>query len=396
MPIAVYVLALAVFAQGMSEFMLSGLVPAIAQELSVSIPAAGSLTSAFAVGMIVGAPLVALLSLRWPRRTALLAFLVAFLLMHVVGALTDSFAVLFATRVVAALANAGFLAVGMAAATAMVEPNAKGKATSVLLSGVTIACIVGVPAGAFISELWGWRAAFWAVAILSVPPVVAILRAVPSSAPDSNAPSAMHELRALRTPRLVVVLILGALVNGATFCSFTYLAPVVTDVAQLSSSWIPLALLLFGLGSFVGVTLGGRFADSNPMRLLEIGAGALLIGWVLFALTSGIPVVGFIFMFVQGTLSFAVGSTLITQAFYSAAEAPTLAGGFATAALNVGAAAGPALGGVAIAAGAGFRSPLVVSAGLVAVALVVGAVALLAARGRTGDGAQSREQAPAV
>jgi DHA1 family chloramphenicol resistance protein-like MFS transporter len=394
MPFAIYVLALAVFAQGMSEFMLSGLVPTIAQELTVSIPAAGSLTSAFAVGMIVGAPLVAMLSLRWPRRTALLVFLVTFLLMHVIGAVTGSFAVLFATRVVAALANAGFLAVGMAAATSMVEPNAKGKATSILLSGVTIACIVGVPAGAFISELWGWRAAFWAVAILSVPPVVAILRAIPGAAPDPNAPSALHELRALRTPRLVVVLVLGALVNGATFCSFTYLAPVVTDVAGLSAGWVPLALLLFGLGSFAGVTIGGKFADSNPMRLLGIGAVALLAGWLLFALTSGIPVVGFIFMFIQGTLSFAVGSTLITQAFYSASGAPTLASGFATAALNVGAAAGPALGGVAIGVGAGFRSPLLVSAGLVAVALLVGAVALLAARGRSG--AQSPEQAPAV
>lgn len=401
MPFAVYVLALAVFAQGMSEFMLSGLVPDIADELSVSIPAAGSLTSAFAIGMVVGAPVVAILSLRWPRRNALLTFLVIFLVMHVIGALTDSFEILMVTRVVAALANAGFLAVGLASAAAMAGPNLKGKATSILLSGVTLACIAGVPAGAFISELWGWRSAFWAVAILSVPPVFAILRAVPSTAPDPGAPSALSELRALRNPRLLVVLVLGALVNGATFCSFTYLALVVTDVAHLSSSWVPLALLLFGLGSFAGVNIGGRFGDSKPLQLLGFGAVALLAGWLLFALTSGNAVVAFVFMFIQGTLSFAVGSTLIGQVFYSATGAPTLAGGFATSALNVGAAAGPALGGIAIGAGLGFRSPLLVSATMVAVALLVGGVALLASRSKAvaataEEGAPSSEQTPAV
>lgn len=382
MPFAVYVLALAVFAMGMSEFMLSGLVPDIAVDLGVSIPAAGSLISAFAVGMIVGAPAVAMLSLRWPRRTSLLAFLVVFLLMHVVGALTDSFSVLLVTRIVAALANAGFLAVGIAAAAAMVDEKAKGKATAILVSGVTVACVAGVPAGAYLGELWGWRSAFWAVAALSVPPVFAILRSVPGAAPE--APRALHELRALRTPRLIVVLVLGALVNGATFCSFAYLALIVTDVAGMPQSWVPLALLLFGLGSFAGVTLGGKFADSNPTGLLTVGAVTLLAGWLAFAATAGNPVAAFAFMFIQGALSFAVGSTLISQALHAATGAPTLAGGFATAALNVGAAAGPALGGVAISAGAGFRSPLLVSAALVAAALLVGGAGLAAARARAG------------
>ncbi|GGS58731.1 Cmx/CmrA family chloramphenicol efflux MFS transporter [Actinokineospora fastidiosa] len=384
MPFAVYVLALAVFAMGMSEFMLSGLVPDIAVELGVSIPASGSLISAFAVGMVVGAPVVAVLSLRWPRRAALLAFLVTFLVMHVVGAMTDSFTVLLVTRVVAALANAGFLAVGIAAAAGMVGANAKGRATAVLVGGVTIACVAGVPAGAYLGELWGWRSAFWAVAVLSAPPVVAILRSVPGAAPDRNAPSALHELRAMRSPRLIVVLVLGALVNGATFCSFAYLAPVVTEVAGLPSGWVPLALLLFGLGSFAGVTLGGRYADTNPTALLGLGAIGLLIGWLVFATTAGDPVAAFVCTVVQGTLSFAVGSTLISQALYAASGAPTLAGGFATAALNVGAAAGPALGGAAIGAGAGFRSPLLVSAALVAAALLVGGIALLSARTRSG------------
>lgn len=144
MPFAVYVLGLAVFAQGTSEFMLSGLVSGIAEDLQVSIPAAGLLTSAFAVGMVIGAPLMALFSRKWPRRRALLIFLSAFVAAHVVGAVTPTYEVLLATRIVGALANAGFWAVALVAAIAMVEPAARARATSVVVGGVTVACVVGV------------------------------------------------------------------------------------------------------------------------------------------------------------------------------------------------------------------------------------------------------------
>ncbi|MFI9643468.1 Cmx/CmrA family chloramphenicol efflux MFS transporter [Micromonospora sp. NPDC051925] len=375
MPFAIYVLGLAVFAQGTSEFMLSGLVQDIAADLGVSIPAVGTLTSAFAVGMIVGAPLVAMLSMRWPRRRALLTFLITFLLAHVVGALTSSFEVLLVTRVVAALAMAGFLAVGLATAASMAGPQAKGRATSVLLSGVTLACVAGVPLGAVLGEVWGWRAAFWGVAAISAPAVIAILRSVPPTPVAPDAPSARHELRTLRSPQLIVTLLLGACVNGATFCSFTYLAPLMTEVTGLSSTWLPGILALFGIGSFVGVNVGGRLADKHPLQMVAFGGMSLLAGWLLFALAAANPVTALVFVFVQGVLSFAVGSTLISQVLYLAADAPRLSGGFATAAMNVGAAAGPALGGVALSAGLDYRSPLLVSAALVATALVLGAVA---------------------
>ncbi|MEU5900987.1 MULTISPECIES: Cmx/CmrA family chloramphenicol efflux MFS transporter [Streptomyces] len=385
MPFALYLLGLAVFAQGTSEFMLSGLIPDISRDLSVTVPAAGHLTSAFAVGMIVGAPLMALLSRRFARRSALLVFLVAFLLVHVVGALTTSFAVLLVTRVVGALANAGFLAVALVTATDMVEPDAKGRATSALLGGVTVACVAGVPAGALLGEAWGWRSAFWAVALLSLPAVLAIARAVPAGAPDLGSPRALGELRALRGPRLLVTLLLGALVNGSTFCTFTYLSPVVTRVSGLGSGWVPAMLALFGVGSFVGVTAAGRLADVRPMPVLVFGSLALLTGWALFAVTASRPVAVVVLVLVQGALSFGVGSTLIARALYAAAEeAPHLAGGFATAAFNVGGALGPWLGGLAISAGLGYRSPLWLSAALVAVALAVGGTALgLAGRRRS-------------
>ncbi|MFD1832651.1 Cmx/CmrA family chloramphenicol efflux MFS transporter [Streptomyces desertarenae] len=391
MPLAIYMLGLAVFAQGTSEFMLSGLVPDIAADLHVSVPAAGALTSAFAAGMIVGAPLMAVLSLRWPRRRALLVFLTVFLLVHVVGATTTSFGVLLAMRVLGAVANAGFLAVGLATAAAMAGPRATGRATSVLLGGVTLACVVGVPAGAVLGQLWGWRSAFWAVAAVSVPAVVAILRSVPATAPDAAAPGARRELRALRRPRLQVTLLLAALVNGATFCTFTYLAPVVTDVSGYGTRWVPVLLALFGLGAFAGVTAGGRLADTRPMRLLVPGGLALLAGWLLFALTAGSAVVALPLVLVQGALSFAVGSTLIAQVLRTAVEAPSLGGSFATAALNVGAAAGPLLGGAAIGAGLGYRSPLWVSALLVALAFAAAGAALAVRRA----GGSAREEVPA-
>ncbi|MGW4034406.1 Cmx/CmrA family chloramphenicol efflux MFS transporter [Streptomyces sp. NPDC004838] len=397
MPFAIYVLGLAVFAQGTSEFMLSGLVEDMAADFGVSLPAVGSLTSAFAIGMIVGAPLVAMLSLRWQGRRALLVFLVTFLLAHVMGALTHSFEVLFVTRVIAALSNAGFLAVGLATAASLAGPQAKGRATSVLLSGVTLACIAGVPLGAALSEVWGWRSAFWGVAIISTPAVLAVLWSVPATPVDPAAPSVRHELRALRTPRLIMTLVLGALVNGATFCSFTYLAPVITNVTDLSSGWVPATLALFGVGSFVGVNVGGRLADSRPGRVLAVGGAALLAGWLIFALTAANPVVALILVFVQGALSFGVGSTLIARALYTASDAPTLAGGFATAALNVGAASGPALGGLALGAGLGHSSPLVVSAVLVATALVLAGMArvfgITVAEGDTGATENRRVEA---
>ncbi|WBO68302.1 Cmx/CmrA family chloramphenicol efflux MFS transporter [Streptomyces camelliae] len=377
MPLALYLLGLAVFAQGTSEFMLSGLVPDIARDLGVSVPAAGTLTSAFAAGMTAGAPLMALLGRRRPARQTLLVFLSVFLAVHVVGALTSDFGVLLATRVLAALADAGFLAVGLTAATGMVAPDAKGRATSVLLGGTTLACVVGVPAGAALGQSLGWRSAFWAVALLSAPALAAIARSVPGGLTEPAAPGigARAELRVLRRPRLLMTLGLGALVNGATFCTFTYLAPLATEVTGLGAGWLPGVLALFGAGAFAGVASAGRLADRRAVPVLRAGGAALSAGWVLLALAAGHAAAAVLLVPVLGLLAFGVGATLITQVLYEAADAPSLAGAFATSALNVGAALGPLLGGAAIDGGLGYRSPVWVSALLMTAALAGLAVA---------------------
>jgi MFS transporter, DHA1 family, chloramphenicol resistance protein len=345
LPPVVPLLGTAVFAQGTSEFMVAGLVPDIASDMSVSIPAAGLLTSAFAVGMAVGAPLMALLAMRWPRRLALSAFLAAFVLAHLVAAITGSFEVLVATRVVGALANAGFLAVGLATVTSIVPPGAKGRSLAVLLAGTTIACVAGVPGGALLGGSWGWRSAFWAVALLCLPALVAVLTSVPADRPRTTPPSARGELRTLRRPRLLVVLLLGALVNGATFCSFAFLAPVLTDGAGIGAGCVPAMLALFGGGSFLGIRLAARWSDTRPGRVLAIGGTALAVGWAAFALTAGSAVAAVVLVPLLGTLAFAVGSTLIARVLYAGSDAPNLAGSFATASLNIGAAVGPWAGG---------------------------------------------------
>jgi DHA1 family chloramphenicol resistance protein-like MFS transporter len=366
MPFVLYLLGLAVFAQATSEFMLSGLGPDIARDVGVSIPAAGWLTSAFALGMVVGAPAMAVLGGRWPRRRTLLVTLTVFLTVHVVGALTTDFTVLLVTRVLAALANAGFLAVALGTAASLVPADAKGRATAVLLGGTTLACIAGVPAGALLGRYLGWRSAFWAVAIISLPALLGILRSVPDRMPGPFVPPRLRV-----RPRLAVLLVLAALVNGATFCSFTYLSPVLTDVTRLGAGWVPALLALFGLGSFAGVTVAGRYADRRDDRLVLVAGGILPAGWCGFALTAAYVVPTVVLVLVQGALSFAVGSTLVAYALYAGAESPVLTGGLATAALNVGAAAGPVLGGLTIGS-EGFRGPLWVSAALAAAALCAG------------------------
>jgi MFS transporter, DHA1 family, chloramphenicol resistance protein len=371
MPLSLYLLAMAVFAMGTSEFMLAGLVPDIAADLTVTVGTAGVLTSAFALGMIVGAPLVAALARAWSRRGSLLGFVLVFAGAHAVGACTVSFPVLFATRVVAALANAGFLAVALAAATTLVSPGQKGRALAILLSGTTTATIAGVPGGAVLGALLGWRATFWAVAVLCLPAAFGILKGIPAGHATDRRPALRTELTQLSRPRLLLVMLLGALVNAATFAGFTFLAPVVTDAAGLGELWISVALVLFGLGSFAGVTVSGRLSDRHPGPVVAVCGPLLIVGWLALAMLADRPVALLALVFVLGALSFALGSTLITRVLYEAAGAPTMAGSYATAALNVGAAAGPLIAATTLSTSEGNLGPLWASGFLVAVALLI-------------------------
>lgn len=391
MPSALYLLALAVFAMGTSEFMLAGLVPDIAADLDVGIASTGLLTSAFALGMVVGAPVLAALARNRPVRASLLWFLALFLAAHIVGAVTGSFAVLVATRLVAALANAGFLAVALSAATSLVPAGQRGRALAVLLSGTTIATVAGVPGGALLGTVFGWRATFWAVALICLPAAVGVLIGFPARrrAAGTPGPELTAELAVLKRPRVLAVMLLGALVNAATFGAFTFLAPLVTGTG-LDELWVPVALVLFGAGSFAGVTVAGRLSDTRPGLVVAVAGPLLCAGWFATAAAADRPMVLLVLVFVQGALSFAVGSTLISRVLYEAADAPAMGGSYATAALNIGAAVGPGVAGVALGTGLGSLGPAVSSGVLVAAAL------LLAAGCRPVLAGGSRPRVPAV
>ncbi|MFE6336614.1 Cmx/CmrA family chloramphenicol efflux MFS transporter [Streptomyces sp. NPDC057798] len=374
MPLPLYLLAMAVFAMGTSEFMLAGLVPDIAADLDVTVATAGTLTSAYAIGMIVGAPLVAASARNWPRRSSLLGFVLAFAAAHAVGACTTSFPFLFAARVLAAIANAGFLAVALTAAASLVPPDKKGRALAVLLSGTTVATIAGVPGGSLLGTLLDWRATFWAVAALCLPAALGVHRFVPAGRPEeasTPATALRAELAQLAGPRLLLAMLLGALVNAATFASFTFLAPVVTGTAGLGELWISVVLVLFGAGSFVGVSVAGRLSDRRPGLVITAGGPLLLLGWPALALLAHEPVALCTLVFLQGALSFALGSTLITRVLYEAAAAPTMAGAYATAALNAGAATGPLVAATTLGTAAGHLGPLWASGVLVAITLLI-------------------------
>ena len=347
MPFLIPVLALAIFAQGTSEFMLAGLLLPLSTDLGVPPSTAALLTSAFAIGMVIGAPMMAVFASRWPPRRTLVLLLVVFIAAHVIGAVVSSFWLLLASRVLAALANAGFLAIALATVRSIVAPAQTTRAVAFLLAGTTLATIVGVPAGAMLAHALGWRSPFWAVVLLCLPAVLALLLnrtlgAVPRS-PRIGVRAEVAELR--RRPVLVAVL-LAVLVNAATFGVFTFLAVIGAD-AGIDAAWTPLLLAAFGVGAFAGVAATGRWAARFDRSWITGGAAGATVVWVVFALSVGSVAGVFAGAVIGGMLSFAAGSALIARIVGQASNAPVLGGAYATAALNLGAFGGPVAAGIA-------------------------------------------------
>jgi DHA1 family chloramphenicol resistance protein-like MFS transporter len=357
MPIAIYVLGLAIFAQGTSELMLTGLLPELSQDLGVSIADAGLLISAFAVGMLIGAPVLAVVTLRWPRRTALLTFLAVFALTHVVGALAPNYEVLLATRAVGAFVYAGFWAVAAVTAVGLVENDRRGRAMSIVAGGLTVATIVGLPAGTAVGQHLGWRAAFWCVALMSTAAMAGVLATVPRTTPDrTDAPRISAELRAMANPRLWLAYSTTALSTGALLVTFSYFAPLLTDVTGLSEGWVPAVLALYGAGALIGITIGGRTSDERPFATLLIGISGLIALSVGIALWAGQPIVAIALITLLGAFGFATNPAVNTRVFSLAEGAPTLAAAVNISAFNVGITVAPWLGGIAIEAGTGYAA----------------------------------------
>jgi DHA1 family chloramphenicol resistance protein-like MFS transporter len=336
--------------------MLAGLLPEMAADLGVSIPDAGLLISAFAVGMLVGAPVLAVVTLRWSRRTALLVFLALFALTHVAGALTPNYGVLLVTRVVGAFVYAGFWAVAAVTAVGLVPVTSRARAMSVVTGGLTIATIVGLPAGTVIGQHLGWRAAFWAVAVLSVCAMAGVLATIPPGRPESHrTPRISAELRAMVNPRLWLSYATTALVTAAILVIFSYYAPLLTEETGLPPGAVPAVLALYGVGSLIGITIGGRNADALPFPTLAVSISGLTAMSVVLAVWTQVPVIAIAAIFLLGGFGFAANPALNARVFSLAGEAPTLATAVNFSSFNVGITIGPWIGGLAINAGAGYH-----------------------------------------
>jgi DHA1 family chloramphenicol resistance protein-like MFS transporter len=373
-PRVVPVLALSIFALGTSEFMIAGLLPQLAADLRVGIPEAGYLISAFAVGMIVGAPAMAVLTLRLPRRTTLLAALGVFVVGHVVSALAPEYGVLLVARVVTAVATGAFWAVAAVVTVSVVAPSLRARSLAVLLGGLTVANVAGVPLGTLVGQQFGWRSAFWAVGVLAAASALGVLLSVPPRTERGPALRLAAEFAAFRHGRLWLALGTTALYQSAMIGAFSYIAPLLTDVAGIDERWVPAVLLGFGLGSLVGVVIGGRLADPYPWPTLfgGLASAAVLLGLVGVFAREPVVVVGLVVLL--GAIAFIAGAPLNARVFALAGSAPTLASATNTSAFNVGNSLGPALGGLAIGAGWGFAAPAYLGVLLAAAAIVVALV----------------------
>ncbi|ANY05481.1 MFS transporter [Pseudonocardia sp. HH130630-07] len=383
-PRVVTVLALSIFVLGTSEFVLTGLLSDMAADLGVTISDVGYLMSGFAVGMIVGAPLMAVVTLRLPRFTTLVVMLVAVVVLHVLGALTSSYPLLMVVRVLSAVATGGFWSVAAVVTVSSVGPADRARALSRLLAGLIVSNIAGIPLGTVVGQQFGWRATFWLIALLAVAGLIGVVALVPRSWGSGEQRRLSTELTAFRSGRLWLALATTALYQAGMIGMLVYLEPLLTRVAGLDPGWVPAVQFGSGVGALGGIVLGGRIADRYPWPTLFAALGGSAVLLASLGLTAALPGAAPVLAVGLGFVAFVAAAPLNARVFALAGSAPTLASATNTSAFNVGNSLGPALGGLAIAAGWALTTPSLLGAVLTAGALVLAGVAVLADR-RTGS-----------
>lgn len=381
MPPALVALAIGAFGIGTTEFVIVGLLPQVAGDLGVSIPAAGLLVSGYALSVVVGAPLITAGGSRLPRKQLLVGLMGLFILGNLVCAVADDYAVLMAGRIVAALCHGAFFGVGSVVAAGLVAPDRRARAIALMFTGLTVANVLGVPAGTALGQEFGWRSTFWAVTALGVAGLVGIIALVPV---QSASTGLRGELAVFRRPGVWLALATTALGFGAVFASFTYIAPMMTEVAGFSPGAVTWLLVLFGAGLCVGNVIGGRAADRALMPSLYLFLGALAVVLVVFVFTAQSAVPAVVTIAVFGVFGFATVAPLQTRVLEQASGAPALASAANIAAFNLGNAAGAWLGGVAIDAGFGYTAPNWVGAAMALAGLGVAVAGGLRSRRRQG------------
>lgn len=382
MPLGLYALTAGAFGIGTTEFVIMGLLMQVAADLHVSIPAAGLLISGYALGVFVGAPILTAVTGRLPRKAVLVALMGVFTLGNLACALAPNYETLMAARVLTSLAHGSFFGVGAVVATSLVDDDRKASAISIMFTGLTVATLLGVPAGAWLGLHHGWRATFWAVAAIGLVAMLVIATLVPKDGGHAAPSSLGAEIRTVARPPVLLGLLMTVLGFGGMFTVYTFVQPLLTQVTGFADAAVSPILLVFGVGMIVGNLLGGRFADR--------GLSAALLG-TLFALAAVMALMGFalhnrvamvLFIGLLGAAAFATVSPLQLWVLRKAEGAQSLASSLNIGAFNLGNAFGAWLGGAVIASGMGLPALTWVGALVPASALAVALYAIRRERTR--------------
>lgn len=378
--LAVLALALGGFGIGTTEFVAMGLLPDIAAGFGVSEPTAGHVISAYALGVVVGAPTIAALTARVPRRALLLSLMAVFTLGNLASALAPSYATLVIARFVAGLPHGAFFGIAALAAAHLMGPRNRAKAVAYVLSGLTVATVLGVPLASWLGQAFGWRSAFALVVLIGLITLTALWFWLPAQLRTMHVTSPLTELGALRRPQVWLAVMVGMIGFGGMFAVYTYISTTMTDVAGLPRTLVPVALMVFGLGMVVGNLVGGRLADVSVVRALYLSLGSLSVVLLMFVAAAHNPWTALPVLFLIGTAGSAVGPALQTRLMDVAHDAQTLAAALNHSALNIGNAAGAWVGGLVIAAGLGYTAPAAAGSILAMCGLLVLTVSVMLGR----------------
>jgi DHA1 family inner membrane transport protein len=384
-------LALGAFGIGTTEFVAMGLLPSIADSLGTTEPTAGHVISAYALGVVVGAPLIAALTARMSRRTLLIALMVAFTIGNTATVLAQNYGMLMAARFVAGLPHGAYFGVAALVAAHLAGPESRAKAVGQVMLGLSVANVVGVPASTWLGNAFGWRAAFVVVAI-GLLTIAALFAFLPTLA-GMKITNPMTELGALARPQVWFTLFIGIVGFGGMFAFYTYISTTLTSVSGVSESFVPFALMLFGLGMVAGNIAGGALADRGVVRAIFISLVSIMVVLVLFALFGSNPWAALTLTFLIGLSGVALTPALQIRLMDVAEDAQTLAASLNHSALNIANAGGAWLGGLVIAAGYGYKAPSLLGAGLaVAGAMVLGLALVYARRGYVNASSQEENK----
>ncbi|MGO4258462.1 MFS transporter [Marmoricola sp. RAF53] len=377
--LAIVALALGGFAIGTTEFVTMGLLPEIAHGIGASIPTTGHVITAYALGVVVGAPVIVALGARLPRRGLAVGLVLALGLGNAVTALAQGYDQLMVARFIAGIPHGAYFGVASLIAASLVPAERKGRAVSGVMLGLSVATVIGVPASTWLGQGLGWRSAYWLVLGITVVTAVGLLCFVPGTPGDPTA-TVRRELRALKRPQVLFAITAGMIGFGGIFAMYSYVAPLVTDVADLGRSAIPWFLLAFGIGSVLGAWLAGRLADWDVERSVVGGFVATAVVLLLVASLAGLPAALWVLVGVTGVLGSVLAINLQLRLMHAAGDAQMLGAALNHSALNVANGLGAWLGSVVIAAGHGYRAPSLVGAGLAVAGLVVFVLGLAQAR----------------